>query len=45
MASNRTARLLGDLLRALGGLLAPEPVQEPRPIPVRVNDGPRRPRG
>ena len=37
MAKHRIARILDDLLRALGGLLAPEPVPELRPIPVRVD--------
>lgn len=42
MAPVRILRRLDDLLRALGGLLAPAP--EPRPIPIRVEDGRRRPR-
>ena len=43
MIEGRIARILDDLLRALGELLAPEPAPEPRPIPVRVDDGrPRR---
>lgn len=33
---------LQDLLRALGGLLAPTP--EPRPIPIRSDEGRRGPR-
>lgn len=44
MTADRIARLLEDLQRALGGLLAPEPTYEPRPIPVRVDDRPRQPR-
>lgn len=39
MVSTDVQRRLDDLLRALGGLLAPTP--EPRPIPIR-NDGGRR---
>ena len=42
MTHSRIARILDDLLRALGELLAPEPAPEPRPIPVRVDE--RRPR-
>lgn len=38
------SRSLDDLLRALGGLLAPEPTQEPRPIPIRAGEGRRGPR-
>ena len=40
MAPIDILRRLEDLLRALGGLLAPTP--EPRPIPIRTDDGPRR---
>jgi hypothetical protein len=42
MAPTPILRRLQDLLQALGGLLAPTP--EPRPIPIRVDDGRRGPR-
>ena len=45
MNENDVVRRLSDLLRAIGGLLAPEPAPELRPIPIRVDGlrpGPRR---
>lgn len=36
--TDRLARSLADLLRALGGLLLPEPAPELRPIPVRTHE-------
>ena len=44
MSENGIARSLDDLLRALGGLLAPEPTPELRPIPIRADGSRRGPR-
>lgn len=41
MAPIDILRRLEDLLRALGGLLSPTP--EPRPIPIRTDEGRRGP--
>ena len=38
MIFNSALRALDDLLRAIGGILAPRPAPEPRPIPIRVGD-------